>query len=271
MIPALSDGSALVTGILLCLCLPAFVPWWLPVFGVAFAILVSKHLYGGLGNNVFNPAMAGYAVLLISFPRELSLWPADPDVFRTSLADTLAIITQGGLASTSQWDAITGATVLDHARTLRITSGGDPAIYSRLIQDQSMLLNVAFLAGGIWLWAKHVIGWHIPVALLTCLLVLSTFHSTVTEHGLSPLIHLFSGATMLTAFFIATDPVSAATGVYGKLIYAAGIAVIAWTIRSFGGYPDGFAFAVLLMNCTVPLLDQVEPHWSRQTRRDESE
>ena len=153
----LRDGSVLVTAALLALAVPPTLPWWLMGFGTAVAVLVAKHAYGGLGQNPFNPAMVGYAVLLVSFPLEMTRWPA------------------AGAA----WDTVTGAT-----------------------------------------------------------------------------FHLATGATMLGAFFIATDPVSAATSDRGRLVFGAGVGLTTWIIRSWGGFPDGVAFAVLLMNLAVPLIDR---------------
>jgi electron transport complex protein RnfD len=238
---ALRDGSVLVTAVLLALAVPPMLPWWPLAFGTAFAVLIGKHAYGGLGQNPFNPAMVGYAVLLVSFPLEMTRWPVPgPD-----------------------WDALTGATALDALRTglrqgytmAEVQAG---AGFGRLGAAGSEWVNLAALAGGAYLLGRHIIRWQIPVAMLAGLAV-----PAALAHGLDPgghasaTFHLASGATMLGAFFIATDPVSAATSDRGRLFYGAGIGLITWIIRSWGGYPDGVAFAVLLMNLAVPLLDRV--------------
>ena len=237
---ALRDGSVLVTAVLLALAVPPLLPWWLLAFGTAVAVLIGKHAYGGLGQNPFNPAMVGYAVLLVSFPLEMTRWPIPGP----------------------EWDALTGATALDALRTgLRqgytmeeVRAGGG---FGRLGAAGAEWVNLAALVGGAWLLARRIVRWHIPVGMLAGLAV-----PAALAHGFDPgghagaTFHLASGATMLGAFFIATDPVSAATSDRGRLIYGAGIGFLTWIIRSWGGYPDGVAFAVLLMNLAVPLLDR---------------
>jgi electron transport complex protein RnfD len=249
---ALRDGSVLVTAALLALAVPPLLPWWLIAFGTAVAVLIGKHAYGGLGQNPFNPAMVGYAVLLVSFPLEMTRWPVPGP----------------------EWDALTGATALDALRTgLRqgytmeeVRAG---AGFGRVGAAGAEWVNLAALAGGAWLLARRIIRWHIPVGVLAGLAV-----PAALAHGLDPgahagaTFHLASGAAMLGAFFIATDPVSAATSDRGRLIYGAGIGLLTWIIRSWGGYPDGVAFAVLLMNLAVPLLDRgTVPRIQGQPRR----
>lgn len=238
--PFLRDGSVLVTAALLALALPPSLPWWLAAFGTAVAVLLGKHAYGGLGQNPFNPAMVGYAVLLVSFPLEMTRWPAPG----------------------ADWDALTGATALDALRNgLResytmeeIRSG---AQFGAVGAAGGEWVNLAALAGGLYLLVRRIVRWHIPVAMLLGLAL-----PAAVGHGLDPgayagaLFHLASGATMLGAFFIATDPVSAATSDRGRLVYGAGIGLTTWIIRSYGSYPDGVAFAVLLMNLLVPLIDR---------------
>jgi electron transport complex protein RnfD len=240
VLPFLRDGSVLVTAALLALAVPPTLPWWLMVFGTVVAVLLAKHAYGGLGQNPFNPAMVGYAVLLVSFPVEMTRWP-----------------TPG-----AGWDAMTGATALDALRTgLResytmqeILAG--PA-FGAVGATGGEWLNLAALAGGLYLLIRGVIRWQIPVAVLAGIAV-----PALLAHGLDPGahasagFHLASGATMLGAFFIATDPVSAAATERGRLIYGAGIGLLTWIIRSWGGFPDGVAFAVLLMNLAAPLIDR---------------
>ncbi|MDZ7753695.1 MAG: RnfABCDGE type electron transport complex subunit D [Gammaproteobacteria bacterium] len=257
----LADGSAVVTAVLLALCLPPMAPWWLPVTGAFIAIVGAKQLYGGLGYNPFNPAMAGYAVLLIAFPLELStrtlplaLQQAPPD-----LAATIAYSLGGGGAA--GLDAMTAATPLDRLRT-GVGLGQAMAeiraapVFGALAGRGMEWVNLAFLAGGVVLVALRIISWHIPVSMLATLAAVAGIaHLAGPEHYADPLFHLLGGATMLGAFFIATDPVTAATTPAGKLVYGAGIGLLIYAIRAWGGYPDGVAFAVLLMGLTVPLLD----------------
>jgi electron transport complex protein RnfD len=237
----LRDGSVLVTAALLALALPASAPWWLAAFGTAIAVLLAKHAYGGLGQNPFNPAMVGYAVLLVSFPLEMTQWSAPG----------------------AGWDALTGATALDALRSgLResytIEEIRRGAEFGALGAADAEWVNLAALAGGLYLLVRGIVRWQIPVAMLLGLALPAVF-----AHGLDPgahadaVFHLASGATMLGAFFIATDPVSAATSDRGRLAYGAGIGLLTWLIRSYGSYPDGVAFAVLLMNLVVPLIDRV--------------
>lgn len=262
---ALSDYSAIVTGLLIALCLPPLLPWWIPVIAVAFAILLAKHCYGGLGQNIFNPAMAGYAVVLISFPRDLSLWLSLPDAFGLPLRDALYISLQGGLVEHTNWNALTGATALDRVRDLTIQGATADevknATHGLFGAIHSEWLNAAYLAGGLTLMITRVINWHIPAGILAGILFSTALQSILTaEPATTASFHLFGGATMLCAFFIATDPVSAASGNLGRIIYAVGIGVLIFVIRTFGSYPDSIAFAVLLMNCTVPVIDRVEPY-----------
>lgn len=275
--PFLGDGSAMVTATLLALAIPPLAPWWVTIIGTLFAIIVAKHLYGGLGYNPFNPAMAGYIMLLISFPREMTSWIPLNALSDVSLnfVETVQYIFLHQLPANVTIDALTEATPLDTLKThlgmgntvseVRAQLGLDEET-SRLLSVTPIFgaiggkgwewINIAFLAGGCWLVFRKIINWHIPVAMLGSLSLLSLlfFLFNPDQHA-SPLFHLFSGAAILGAFFIATDPVTAAASATGRLIYGAGIGVIIYIIRSWGGYPDGIAFAVLLMNMTVPVID----------------
>lgn len=262
----LRDGSALVTAVLLAFALPPLAPWWLTASGAAFAILFAKHLYGGLGCNPFNPAMVGYVVLLVSFPVQMTSWLAPQSgglaAYELSFAGTVQTIATGRPPDEISWDAMTMATPLDQlrtGRTLGLTMGevlSRPS-FGTLAGRGWEWVSLATLAGGIALLALGIIRWHIPVAMLTAMTVCAIVFKAVDPGTyLGPVMHLLSGATMLGAFFIATDPVSAATSERGRVIYGAGIGVLTYAIRSWGGYPDGVAFAVLLMNLAVPLIDR---------------
>ncbi len=255
----LLDGSALLSGALLALALPPLAPWWIAVIGTLFAIVVAKQLYGGLGFNPFNPAMAGYVVLLISFPRELTLWPAlhaGP-----GLADTVSLMFQGVTPGDSGLDALTMATPMDSVKT-RIgpeTMLGDlsgSGLFGLVGARGWEWINFWFLLGGLWLLVKRVIQWQIPAGMLGALGGMAlVFHLVAPESYTTPAFQLFSGAAMLGAFFIATDPVTASTTPAGRLVYGAGVGVLTWIIRTWGGYPEGIAFAVLLMNMAAPTID----------------
>jgi len=263
VMPFLMDGSALVTAWLLALALPPLAPWWLVVVGTLFAIVIAKHLYGGLGQNPFNPAMVGYAALLISFPAIMTQWPAPLEItsVKLSFAEQWHFIFNRALPAGVAVDAMSSATPLDYLKTQLLLQHPIETItqakfFGMFAGKGAELVASAYLLGGLYLIHQRIISWHIPLAFLGSLaLISSVFHLVNPAHFASPMLHLFGGATMLCAFFIATDPVSGATTPRGKLYFAAGIALLTWLIRTYGGYPDGVAFAVLLMNMCVPLID----------------
>jgi electron transport complex protein RnfD len=259
----LFDGSAVVTAILLSLALPPMLPWWVPVTGSFFAIVAAKHLYGGLGYNAFNPAMAAYAVLLVSFPRELSLWSAPLELVAQPLGfiDSVTYSFFNALPGSMTFDAITMATPLDHLRTetglgRTVDEIRRAPMFGLVAGLGTEWVNAGFLLGGLWLIYKKVITWHIPFAMLASIAVISSACFALdAESYASPALHLLGGASILGAFFIATDPVTASTTPLGRFIYGCGIGLLTFAIRAWGGYPDGVAFAVLLIGLTVPLLD----------------
>jgi len=261
--PFLSDNSALLTAWLLALSIPPLAPWWLIVVGTMFAISISKHLYGGLGNNPFNPAMVGYAVLIISFPSYMTHWssPRWLDQLHLTFVEQLQFIFAGQLPSNVTMDALSMATPLDNLKTqLHV---GHPLsdilnmpIYSQLAGHGSEMVAIGFVLGGLYLLSNRIISWHLPTSFLVTLFITAgAFHLYDPTHYVEPLFHWFSGAAMLGAFFILTDPVTSPTTTRGKLIFAAGAGFLTYVIRVFGGFPDGVAFATLLMNICVPLID----------------
>ncbi len=266
----LADYSAIVTAVFIAICLPPLLPWWIPILATGFAILLAKHAFGGIGYNLFNPAMVGYAMILISFPTELSLWLIQPDGFSHSLTESLHIVFNGGLSVIPQWDALTGATALDQHRDLLLQNSAPIEIASQTKglfgARHSEWINLGYLIGGLWLLKKRVINWHIPVSFLATLAVCTLLHNLMAGNTLSPGLNLFGGATMLCAFFISTDPVSAATSNRGRLIYAALTGFLVYLIRSYGAYPDGVAFAVLLANCATPAIDRLDSWLSSHER-----
>ncbi len=258
----LSDGSALVTAALLALALPALAPWWLTVVATGFAVIIAKHLYGGLGYNPFNPAMIGYVVALISFPLPMTQWVTPHAQQHLDFAQTLSYQFSGRLPGSETVDAVTAATPLDAVKTelgqrhtiSEIREGS--AVFGTFGAAAWEWVSLAFLAGGVWMLYMGVIRWHIPAGMLAGLLVCALSFYLFDRDGYpSPIFHVFAGGTMLGAFFIATDPVTASTTDQGRLIYGAGIGVLTYIIRTWGGYPDGVAFAVLLMNMAVPTID----------------
>ena len=255
----LGDGSALVTGWLIALAFPPLAPWWLVAVGTLFAIVIAKHLYGGLGQNPFNPAMIAFAVCIVSFPALMSQWPAVGQP--AGVGDQIAVIF--GLAP--RLDSMTGATPLDALKTaLKLGEGqtsvgsvmADANIFGQIAGHGWEWVAATYLLGGLWLWQRKVIGWHLPCSFLAGIAAIAGgLWLWNPEQFASPLFHLFSGGTMLGAFFIVTDPVSGSTTPKGKLIFGFAAGLLAYLIRVFGGYPDGVAFAVLLLNLCVPLID----------------
>jgi electron transport complex protein RnfD len=265
----LADGSTLVTALLLAFCLPPLCPWWVTVAGMVFAIGVAKHAYGGLGYNVFNPAMAGYALVLVAFPAAMTVWPApdigDLDYVSPDLVVTLRYGLTGVMPEGPGVDAIARATALDVVREgLGMMRTMPEILANPVIGDfggagWEWVGNFVAM-GGFVLLVLGIIRWHTPAGVLGGLLVLATLAWLLDpETHPSPGFHLFSGGTLLGAFFVATDPVSSPTTTRGRLVFGAGVGAITWLIRTYGGYPDGVAFAVLLMNLAVPLIER----WTR--------
>lgn len=234
------DGSTLISAALIALALPPLAPWWLLAGATAGAILLAKHAYGGLGQNLFNPAMAGYALVAVLFPAQLAHWPA----------------------SAGPFDAHTAATTLDTFRqndalTVLEWWNSHPQ-FGRWGGSGWEWINLAFLGGGLYLLQQRIIGWHMPAGVLAALALMAVlfYDNGSSASGGSPLYHLLTGATMLGAFFVATDPVTAPLSATGRLLAGTLVGVLIYTIRSWGHYPDGVAFAVLAMNAIAPLLDR---------------
>ena len=258
--PFITDGSAIITGVLLALSIPAIAPWWVIFLGTAFAIIIAKHLYGGLGYNPFNPAMVGYAMLLISFPQQMTVWPSSQASL--GIVESFKLIFSDNTPEQLAADAISSATPLDY---LKNQLGLSRDISDIMANSDAFgmfggsgveWISIAFLIGGLWLIKQKIIHWHIPAAMIGSLSAIALiFYAIDSEQYASPLFHIFSGATILGAFFIATDPVSAATTPKGKIIYGACIGLLIYIIRTWGGFPDAIAFAVLIMNMSAPAID----------------
>ncbi|QQZ37387.1 RnfABCDGE type electron transport complex subunit D [Pseudomonas sp. SK2] len=250
----LADGSALVTAVLLTAALPTHAPWWIPVIAASAAIGIGKQAFGGVGRNLFNPAMVGYALVLLCFPLHMNHWPGQSPGLLDSLQQVLA---------NEPIDAWAQPTILDglrHNRSLTIDElfaqhPGFGTLGGRGIE----WVNLTFLLTGLVLMQRKVFGWQTPTGLLAGLALFSLLGwngSGSDSHG-SPLLHLFSGSTMLAAFFIATEPVSGPKSDLAKLLFGFGAGLLIYLIRTWGSYPDGTAFAILLMNLTVPCLERL--------------
>ncbi len=263
--PVLMDGSGILTAWLLVLSLPPWAPWWIAVVGSLFAVIISKQLYGGLGQNVFNPAMAARVMLLISFPVEMTTWIAPVplgSLHAPGFLDSLAV-TFSGL----HLDGMASASLLGHVKT-EFTRGTGleqalngfysplDALMGKRAGSLGETAGLFLLAGGLFLIGKRIITWHAPAAMLAGVIVPALiFHAINPAHYAGPLYHLLYGGLLRGAFFIITDPVTSPNTAAGQVIFGFGCGLLTWIIRSFGGYPEGVAFAVMLMNAATPLID----------------
>ena len=235
------DCSAILTGMLLGMNLPSSLPWWMVVIGSLIAIGIGKMSFGGLGNNLFNPALVGRVFLLISFPAAMTTWPIpaalsfDSSVDALTAATPLAYIKEGIFTNFTELDLFLG----NNGGSLGETSA------------------VALLLGLIYLLATRTITWHIPVSIIaTALVFTGIMHAVDPEVYASPLLHITSGGLLLGSIFMATDYVTSPMTKTGQLIFGFGIGVITVVIRLFGSYPEGISFAILIMNAVVPLINR---------------
>lgn len=243
------DGSALITGVLLAFNLPAGLPVWMVVVGSFMAIGVAKLSFGGLGFNIFNPALVGRVFLLVSFPVQMTLWP-------TAVENNTNVV-----------DAVTGATTLGMIKDGIQMGETMTDISARIPSGINMFLGItggslgemsalALLLGGVYLIIRKVISWHIPLTVLATIAVMTgIFWWMDPEQYADPLIHVLSGGAILGAFYMATDLVTSPVTKKGMVIFALGIGVITVVIRLFGSYPEGISFAILIMNAFVPLIN----------------
>lgn len=243
----LDDNSALVTAILLAMNLPPNSPWWLILIGSFIAIIVGKQVFGGLGQNPFNPALVARVFLLISWPAQMTSW-----------------IKPTPIIENFNFDSVSAATPLSQAKTELISNGkiitdfsDSPAYFLGNIGGSlGEISAIALILGGLYLIYKKIISWHIPVSyLLSFLVIVIPYWLFSPDKSLSPFIHLFTGGLMLGAFFMATDMVTSPITKKGQIIFGIGCGVLTAVIRLFGGYPEGVSFAILLMNAFVPLID----------------
>lgn len=259
----LSDLSAISTALLLALCLPSLAPWWLSVVGAAFAIIVIKHFFGNLNSSPFNPAMAGYVMLLISFPQRMTTWITPSNLVNVDLTlhDILYMAWHSQTPDTVNYDAITSPTPLDALNTLLnlnqpITTASTNPLFGHLGGAGWEIISLAYLCGGLWLVYRDIISWAIPAGILggLSLFAIPAYYLDNTLFA-TPMLHLFTGATMLGAFFIATDLQTTQISIRNQLLYGLIIGIVTYLIRIAGGYPDGMAFAVLIANLTLALID----------------
>jgi electron transport complex protein RnfD len=266
----LEDGSVVVLGVLLVLAIPPYAPWWITVVGVGFAVLIGKHAFGGIGQNVFNPAMVGYIFLLLCFPLTLSRWPELGRLIGfPSPWDSVKLVFAG---SASDLDGISGATALDHVKTqaalMRMLSEMQAdAAFGHIAGRGWEWVSAAYLVGGGWLLWRRVITWRLPLSYLAGLAAAALVGYVIDpELHRGAAFHLFAGGAMLAAFFVVTDPVSSATTPRGMLIFGVGAGLLTVIIRESGTYPDGVAFAVVIMNSFAPLIDRfTQPRLYGQT------
>lgn len=243
---SVKDGSAIVTGILLAYNLPSNIPLVLVIIGSFVAIVFAKMSYGGIGNNIFNPALIARVFLLISFPVDMTTWPT-PLVDGTTGATALGML-KGTVASGGDVSAMVNATSLSH---LFFGIGGG---------SLGEVSAIAILIGGLYLLIRKVITWHIPVTILAVVCGFSALFYGIDPHAYAtPVFHLVTGGVMLGAWFMATDYTTSPMFIKGQIIFAIGIGLITMIIRFWGAYPEGISFAILLMNALVPLIDKIKP------------
>lgn len=254
---AVNDGSAVITGILMAFVIPPGVPYWLPIIGAVAAIFINKELMGGLGFNVWNPALVGRALLTAAFPVYMtSAWIAPVDWAKAPIDIYLA----GGV------DAVSTATPLYVLRHYGVDAlmqqfGGLSTIYQNFfiglrpgcIGETSAVL---ILLGGLFLMARGIITWHLPVSTIGTVAVMSWIFGGETWFTGQPLVHVLSGGLMLGAFYMCTDYVTSPTLKSAQIVFGIGVGALTVVIRLKGGYPEGVCYAILLMNCLTPALDE---------------
>lgn len=229
----INDLSAVVTGLLLAMNLPASAPVWVAIVGSAFAIIFAKQLFGGLGQNFINPALAGRAFLLASYPTEMTTW-----------------VVPNGLAA----DAATYATPLAQLKNGALDASLKQLVIGQVGGTIGETCAIALIIGGIYLLYKHVISWKIPVIYIATVFIL---FAVIGRHGMRmPLQEIFAGGVMLGGIFMATDYASSPVTPKGQVIFAVGAGLLTYLIRAFGGYPEGVSYSILIMNCCVPLIER---------------
>ena len=247
--PSVTDGSAVVTGLLLAFNVPSNLPIWIIIIGAIISIGVAKMTFGGLGSNPFNPALVGRVFLLISFPVQMTSWPV-PSGFRTGYLDAVTGATPLGILTEGVKAGESVASLMEKVPTHM------QLFYGYMGGSMGEIAAAALIIGGIYMLWKKIISWHIPVSILVTVALFTgiLWLADPTKYA-DPGFHLLTGGIMLGAIFMATDYVTSPMTHKGMIIYGVGIGVITVLIRTWGAYPEGVSFAILIMNAFVPLLN----------------
>ncbi len=244
--PTITDGSALITGILIAFNVPSNIPWWIIVIGSIAAIGIGKLSFGGLGNNIFNPALVGRVFMLISFPVQMTSWPANSrsGIDAVTSATPLGIIKEG---------ILNGTPVSEISQKLPSTID---MLFGNIGGSLGEISALLLIVGGLYMLFTKVITWHIPVSIMATVALVATIFWVINPNEyINPVYHLLSGGLMLGAIFMATDMVSSPMNPKGQLIFGIGIGIITISIRLWGAYPEGISFAILIMNAVTPLIN----------------
>ncbi len=244
--PMITDGSALITGILLAFNVPSNIPWWIIIIGSLAAVGIGKLSFGGLGNNIFNPALVGRVFMLISFPVQMTSWPVNSrsGIDAITSATPLSIIKEG----------ISNGTPISEI-TEKLPSTVD-MLFGNIGGSLGEISALLLIIGGLYMLFTKVITWHIPVSIIaTVALVAAIFWLVNPVVYINPVYHVLTGGLMLGAIFMATDMVTSPMNPKGQIIYGVGIGLITISIRMFGAYPEGISFAILIMNAVTPLIN----------------
>lgn len=250
--PTVWDGSALITGVLLAFNVPSNLPVWIIIIGALVAIGIGKMSFGGLGCNIFNPALVGRVFLLISFPVQMTTWPLamglnTPYIDAQTGATPLAVLKEAVKSGHSVSDILSSGSIAGYREMFLGNMGG----------SLGEVAAIALLIGFVYMLFRKIITWHIPVTIFATVFVFAgILHLCNPEHFADPVFHLLTGGMMLGAIFMATDYVTSPMSKKGMIIYAAGIGIITVIIRVFGAYPEGMSFAILIMNAFTPLINR---------------
>ncbi|MCB4204704.1 RnfABCDGE type electron transport complex subunit D [Deferribacterales bacterium Es71-Z0220] len=243
----LSDNSALVTAILLAMNLPPVSPWWLILIGSFIAIVVGKQVYGGLGQNPFNPALVARVFLLISWPAQMTYWVKPNPITTGFIFDTVSTATPLGQSKTE---------VLMSGKIISNFSDVSDYFIGFMSGSMGEISAIALILGAAFLMYKRIISWHTPFSyIISFLIIIVPYWIINPDKTLNPMVHLFTGGLMLGAFYMATDMVTSPVTKKGQIIFGIGCGVLTAVIRLFGGYPEGVSFAILIMNAFVPIID----------------
>lgn len=247
-----TDGSAIVTGVLLAFNVPSNLPWWILFIGAVVSIGIGKMSFGGLGKNIFNPALVGRVFLLISFPVQMTSWPIPRPLFAEGITDAVTGPTPLGIMKEG----------LQAGKTVQEIMPQIPDYVENLMTGfqggcVGEVSAFALILGALYMLYRKIITWHIPAAYLGSAVVFSGILWLVDPTlYVDPLFHLVTGGMMLGVFYMATDMVSSPMSAKGQLIFGAGCGLLTILIRVFGAYPEGVSFAILIMNAFVPLIDR---------------